>query len=252
VTESLVSTPVRRVCALLVISVAFLAGCKVDARVDVTLRADGSGTVSARVALDADAVQRLTLRAPLDEAVPLADVRAAGWTVSAWTPEAGGGDAVTLAHGFVGQADLAQRLKDLVGTTGVLQDAAITRTRSWFDAKDAIAVSVDLRHLSTGIRSDAEVARRLAAAGLDVNTLDAQLKSQLGHALTVTVTVHAPNGHTHSVQVTAGGASTASVSSSRFYTRRIVLFAAGIVFLVGALLLTGVTLAARSRRRRRS
>jgi len=197
-------------------------------------------------------VRRLTVRAPLGKAVPLGDLRAAGWTVSAWTPEAGDGDAVTLSHEFVGQTDLAQRLKDLVGTTGVLHDAAITRTRGWLDAKDAIAVSVDLRHLSTGIRSDAEVVKRLAAAGIDVKALDARLKSQLDKALTVTLTVHAPNGHSSTVHVSAGGQSTASVSSSRFYTRRVVLFAAGVVFLVGALVLTGATLVSRSRRRRTS
>ena len=229
-----------------------LAGCKVDARVDVTLRADGSGTVSARVALDADAVHRLTLRAPLDRAVPLDDVRAAGWTVSKWTPVRGGGDEITVAHDFVGGAELAARLKDLAGDTGVLHDAAITRTRGWTGAKDAIAVSVDLRHLATGVGSDSAVVKRLAAAGLDVNALDAQLRSDLGRALTFTVTVHAPNGHANTVQVTAGGTATAAASSTRFYTRRIALLVAGIVFLAGALLLTGATLAARSRRRRRS
>ena len=44
-------TPVRRVCVcgLLALSLVLLAGCKVDARVDVRLRADGSGTITTQV-----------------------------------------------------------------------------------------------------------------------------------------------------------------------------------------------------------
>ena len=127
----------------------------------------------------------------LAKAVPLDDVRAAGWKVSVWAVTKGTdeGYAITLTHGFTNEADLARRLEDLVGTTGVLRAPVITRTRGWLRAEDAIAVTVDLRHLSTGIRSDAEVAKRLAAAGVDVDALDAQLRGQLGKALTVTVTV---------------------------------------------------------------
>src|SRR5204862_324015 len=87
---------VRRVEALLALAALLCAGCKVDARVDVTLHADGSGTVRARVALDADAVQRLTRHASLDKAVPLGDVRAAGWAVSGWTTSGGAGGAVCV------------------------------------------------------------------------------------------------------------------------------------------------------------
>jgi len=140
------------------VGVVLLAGCKVDARVDVTLRPDGSGTVVARVALDADAVQRLTTHSSLANAVPLDDLRTAGWQVSAWKPVHGGGDAITLTHGFVGQSDLARRLTDLAGPKGALRDPRITRTRGWLAGSDKVSVVVDLRHLSAGVRSDAELA----------------------------------------------------------------------------------------------
>src|SRR5689334_21006656 len=143
-------TPVRRVAGLLAVAVVLCAGCKVDARVDVTLRADGSGTVTARVTLDADAVQRLTTHAPLAQAVPLDDVRAAGWAVSGWSTTAGDAT-VTLTHDFVGQAELSSLLTGLAGKTGVLRDAQLTRSRSWLSAKDSVAVTADLRHLSTGV-----------------------------------------------------------------------------------------------------
>ena len=191
-------TPVRRVAALLAVAVVLLAGCKVDARVDVTLRADGSGTVTARLALDADAVSRLTTHAPLAQAVPLDDVRAAGWTVSGWKASAGGA-AITLSHDFVGQQQLSQLLADLTGRTGVLRDPQLTRTRSWTTAKDSLAITANLRDLSTGVKADTELSSNLAAAGVDVDALAAQLQSQLARSFSLTLAVHAPDAETKTV-----------------------------------------------------
>ncbi len=244
-------TPVRRVAGLLAVAVLVCAGCKVDARVDVTLRADGSGTVKARVMLDADAVRRLTTRVPLAQAVPLDDVRAAGWKVSGWNTSSGGAS-VTLSHDFVGQADLARRLEDLVGPTGVLRDAHIVRTRGWFDAKDAIGVTADLRHLSTGVKADAELARNLTAAGIDVDALDAQLRSELDRSFTLTVAVHAPDGETRTVALRSGDQATVAASSARTHTARVVLAIVGVGLLALALILTAVSLVATRRRRRTS
>ena len=219
-------TPVRRGWGLLLVGVVLLAGCKVTARVDVTLRADGSGTVAARISLDADAVHRLTTHAPLATAVPLGDLHAAGWQVSAWKRDHAGGATITFTHGFVGQADLARRLTDLAGAHGVLRDARITRTRGWFGAKDEISVAVDLRHLSAGVQRDAPLAARLKSAGLDVKSLDAQLRSQLAGALLVTVVVHAPGGHSRELDLAAGDHGTVAASQSQTYVSRIVLLAA--------------------------
>src|SRR6185369_4336588 len=121
-----------------------------------------------RVTLDADAVRQLTRHVPLSKAVPLDDVRAAGWDVSGWKTS-GGAATITLSHDFVGQADLARRLADLVGPTGVLRDARLERSRSWLEAKDSVAVTGDLRHLSAGVKADTALARNLTAAGVDVN-----------------------------------------------------------------------------------
>jgi hypothetical protein len=248
----LVFTPVRRVCALVALSLVVLAGCKVDAHVDVRLRADGTGTVTTRVTLDADAVHRLTRTKPLADAVPLADLRKAGWTVSSWSVAKDGSATVTVAHPFTGQDDLAARLVDLAGSTGVLHDPVITNSRGFFGAKDEIAVSVDLRDLSTGVQSDAGVLNALKSAGVDVNALDEQLHDELDKSLDVTVAVHAPGGETKTISLNAGDQATASASTAQTYTSRIVLLAIGIALLVLALLLTAASLATRSRRRRAS
>jgi hypothetical protein len=235
----------------LAVAAVLLAGCKVDARVDVTLRADGSGTVTAKVTLDADAVRRLTTHAPLDQAVPLADVRAAGWTVSGWK-SSDDGASVTLSHDFVGQAELERLLADLAGETGVLREARLTRTRSWITAKDSLAITADLRDLPTGVKADTELSSNLAAAGVDVDALAAQLQSELDRSFSLTLAVHAPSGETKTVTLRAGDQERVEASSSRTHTARVVLVVVGVVLLVLALALMGASLAARSRRRRRS
>jgi len=248
----LIFTPVRRVCGLALVAAVLLTGCKVDARVDVTLRADGSGTVAARVALDADAVRRLTTHAPLARAVRLDDLRRAGWRVSPWKPDHAGGAAITLTHRFVGQAGLERRITDLAGPNGVLRDARITRTRGWFGAKDGISIAVDLRGITAGVRSDAQLAARLKAAGIDVSTLGSQLSTQLKEALHVTVDVHSPGGGSHSVTLAADAHATVAATQSQTYTSRIVLLAAGSLLLLIALAVTAASLRSTSRRRHTS
>ena len=245
-------TPVRRVWGLALVAAVLLAGCKVDAGGDVTVRPDGSGTVAARVALDADAVQRLTTHAPLATAVRLDDLRTAGWRVSSWKRDHAGGAAITLTHAFVGQAGLERRITDLAGPRGVLRDPRITRTRGWFGAKDAISIAVDLRGITAGVRSDAQLAERLKAAGIDVSTLGSQLSAQLKQALHVTVDVHAPGGHAHSVTLVAGGHATVAAAQSQTYTNRMALLAGGALLLLLALVVTAASLRSTSRRRRTS
>jgi len=242
-------TPVRRVCGLLLVSVVLLAGCKVDARVDITLRADGSGTVVAKVTLDADAVQKLTTHGPLATAVPLDDLRDAGWRMSEWKRDAERGASITLTHGFVGQEDLARRLADLAGPNGALRDPRITRTRGWFGSSDKIVLSVDVRDLGAGVKSDAELAQRLQAAGLDVNALDAQLSGELKEALQLTVRVRVPGGRFQTTGFHGDGHATVFASESQTYVKRFVLLAIGAALLLLALILTAALLVSRSRRR---
>jgi hypothetical protein len=245
-------TPVRRVCGLLLVSLVLLAGCKVDARVDVRMNADGSGTVTVQVTLDADAVSRLTVKEPLATAVRLDDLRAAGWSVSAWTPSSDGGRTITLTHGFTDQQDLANRFGDLVGGNGVLGPPKISRTHSLFGAEQSVQINADLRHLSTGIHADPGVAAALTNAGVDVNALDAKLQGELGQAFSLTLAVHAPDGETSEVQVKPGAVGAASASSSQLYAKRVALVVIGFALLLLALGLTGASLLASSRRRRAS
>jgi hypothetical protein len=245
-------TPVRRVCGLLLVAVVLLAGCKVDARVDVTLNADGSGVVLAKITLDAEAVQRLTTGGPLATAVPLDDLRNAGWHVSDWKTAKSGAASLTLSRAFVNQDGLTRRLEDLTGPHGALRDARITRTRGWFRASDKLAITVDLRDVSAGVKSDSELAKRLEAAGLDVNTLDAKLDSELSSALRLNVRVRAPGEGWQATGFRGGGHGTLFASHSETYVRRIVLLVVGALLLMLASVVMGLSLRSRSRRSRTS
>ncbi len=245
-------TPVRRVCGLLLLA-TLLAGCKVDARVDVTLQPDGSGTVSARVALDASAVRQVTVQEPLARAVPLRDLRAAGWTVSKWTPVRGGGEAITVTHGFVGRADLARRLADLDGAHGALRDPVVTHSHSYFGSRDALSIDVDLTHVDARVKSDAVLAQRLRDAGVDVNALDAQLGRQLRRAVALTVSVRVAGSPASVVRLTAGQHATVGATRSLTFRRRVVLLATGGgLLLVALVVFTAASLLSRRRRRRTS
>jgi hypothetical protein len=228
--------------------VMVLAGCRVDARVDVRLREDGSGTVTARITLDADAVRRATTHAALTQAVPFDDVKAAGWTVSPWHTTSSGAATVRLSREFVGQDDLARRLSDLTGPNGMLRDARVSRERGWFRSTDRVSLTVDLHDLPAAVSSDTQLASSLRAAGLDVAALDAQLRDDVRQGLRVRVVVHAPPGHDHGVTVRPGtAATTVAAGGTEVDSARVVTLAAAAVLASAALLL--LTVAARSRRR---
>jgi hypothetical protein len=228
-----------------------LCACRADVRVDVALHDDGTGTVVARVSLDADAVRRVAGSTPINRAVPLSDLRAAGWTVSSWTTTPAGAS-VTLRHDFDGMADLERRLADLSGPTRALRDPTIDRTRGWLRDRDAIGVDVDLTALGAAVRQDAALASRLAAAGVDVAGLQRQLDRELGAALHVQVVVHAPDGTSRSVSLRAGQHSHVAVVSHRSHMGRLVVLLAGAALVaVALLLLVGASASARRERRRR-
>jgi hypothetical protein len=242
-------TPVRRVGALVALLV-LLTACKADVRVDVTVADDGSGAIAVRVDLDADAVQKLTAFAPIDQAVPLDDLRAAGWDVSSWQTASDGGASIELHHTFVGEDDLERRLGDLA-PPGVIADARIDRSRGWFRTRDEVSLAVDLRKLAAGVASDPELAGNLRAAGLDVDALETQFTEQLGDALTVEVAVHAPDGTTRTAKVTPGSHEEVAVSAASFDRGRVLVLsvAAGLAVVAVCLLVVARRSARRARRR---
>jgi hypothetical protein len=233
-----------------VAALLLLAACRVDTRVDVTVNADGSGTVHTTLTFDDEAMARLGGVAGATQQVPVADLQRAGWNVSGWVRTANG-TSVTLSHPFHGQADLSARLADLVGPGGMLRDPRLTHERGWFRSHDDLSMVVDLRSPQTGIGSDADLRARMRAAGLDPATLDAQLTSQLRDALHLTVVLHLPNGQTRSYDASSGSVATVKASESHTDYDGIVQvgIAIALVVLAGLLLLAATVGARRNRRR---
>ncbi|HWS47421.1 MAG TPA: hypothetical protein VN636_16280 [Acidimicrobiia bacterium] len=204
-------------------ALALLAGCRADARVEITMRSDGSGTLRATVTMDAAARNTLGGAAGLANSVPLDDLRRAGWKVSEWTTRPGGGAQITFEHDFSDQRDLATRLAELTGPQGILRSPQLTHHRSWFSSTEEVSMVVDLKAPSPGITHDAALSARLRAAGIDPAALEAQLGPQLALALHLTVIVHVP-GHTTTYQAQNGSLTTLRVAHDTTDWNRMVKF----------------------------
>ena len=239
---------------LVAIGALLLAGCRVDARVEVSLASDGSGRVRTTLTLDRDAVERLGGLTAASRQLPLADLRAAGWQVSRWSPGAGSSATRAFSHDFRDQEDLARRLADLVGPRGLLRDPRIVRERDWFSSRDSLSLVVDVRKPASGIGSDKDLATRLRLAGLDPKTLDKQFTKELRSALHLTVVVRLPDGTERSYDATTGTVNTVSAShSGTNYDRMVKLgIAVALILLAGLFLLAASASARRQRRRRKA
>ncbi len=234
------------------IGVVLLAGCRVNARVDVTLANDGSGTLRTTLTFDKEAIERLGGVDKAARQVPLADLRAAGWDVSAFMRASKDTTTLTLTHGFTGQADLVRRLADLAGPRGALRDPRITRHRGWFSSRDALSLVVDMRAPASGIGSDADMKARLRLAGLDPDALDKELTAELRNALHLSVVLHLPDGRERVYDARTGTLTTVTVSGSHTdYDRMVKVGIAIALALLAVLFLSAAGVARRRRKRRR-
>ncbi|MEP7203891.1 MAG: hypothetical protein ABI894_14875 [Ilumatobacteraceae bacterium] len=110
--------------ALIVISVMLLTACRVDATVEISMNAEGSGQITVTAVADADVVNR----APgLAEDLRFDDAKAADWTVSEPTPTADGGLHVELTHSFANPEEATAILQSINGSGGPLHGAVLTR-----------------------------------------------------------------------------------------------------------------------------
>jgi hypothetical protein len=190
------------------------------------------------VAFDAEAAQRIGGTSN----VRLTDLERAGWQIAV------GPRAITATHTFTGQADLAARLSEL-GGSGLLANPHIDRQRSTFSTRNSASVDVDLRGLSAGVRSDAELAARLQSAGIDVNALSAQLDQELHDAFHLTVAIHLPDGTTRSTEVAPGTRAMLAVSSRHTDRSRELAVGIGVLLGLGAVVFLGLSVFLRPRRR---
>jgi hypothetical protein len=227
--------------------VGVLSACSVDATVTVKVREDGSGTVSAVVTADAEAVQAAEVGGgKLEDRVRLSDLPDAGWTVQPWVRNVDGSATLTLRKPFTNVDEVPGILHELNGDHGPLQSADFTRARSFFSTQYTATGEIDLGAIGTGIADDAELVQHLQAQGVDVAGVDAQLLDQLQRAFTVRLVVELPGREPVTIEPAAGASAPIKVSSSVQDTRRVTFVA-----IAGGLLVLAMIVAVWPRGRKR-
>lgn len=228
------------------------AGCRVDTSVTVRVKDDGSGTVVARAALDADAVKAAEVGGvKLEDAVRLADLTGAGWRSSGWKRRKDGGAVLRLSKGFARAQDAGAVVAELNGPDGPLRAVKVARSTSTFSTDWSFSGVADLKDLKTGIGSDGELVARLSAARVDVAALDLRLLAETQDALRLHVTADLPQASPKVFPVRPGKTVVMSTSSSETPIGRMALLVLGIGVGVVAIFLLGVG-ELRYRRRRRT
>jgi hypothetical protein len=212
-----------------------LGGCSARATVRISMRPDGSGTVQAAVALDADAVHAAEAGgATLEQRVRLADLHAAGWTVSPWVAGKNGGATLTVTKRFQSPGQVARITRELSGTTGPLRSFGAARDAGWLGLghRATLRGTVDLAAAQPGVTTDQQLVTSLAGQHVDVNAINLQLLAQLRSSLSVRVVVDLPGGR-QTITVQAGKRHQLDAAATTVDTVRVVLLgvAVGLAFL---------------------
>jgi len=170
-----------------------LAGCKVDASVEVRVKDDGSGVVRLTVVADAEAVRAVESGGvALEQAVRLSDLEGAGWQVEPWVRAEDGSATLVLVNRFANVSEVAQILADISGTEGPLRSVRASRERGLLSTEYQVKGRADLLNVKTGVPADEELLQSLAAQGVDVNVIDQQLLAQVKSSFALQVVVRLP------------------------------------------------------------
>ncbi|MBA2325345.1 MAG: hypothetical protein H0V95_01720 [Actinobacteria bacterium] len=242
----------RRLLVVLACCLA-LGGCKVDTTVSIDVREDGSGTVTVRVALDADAVIEAEAGgATLEDRVRLGDLEAAGWDVSAWRRRDDGSARLRISKEFAGASDLAGVITELTGQHGPLRNVSLTRDEGLVFDEYRLKGVADLSALATGVITDPELVAALTAEQVDLTALDQRLLDQVRESFRLRVEVGLP-GARRTFTPKPGEKVEIATSSSRFDPSRQLLVIGALLFAGLALVvyLRGRELGRRQSRRRR-
>jgi hypothetical protein len=173
----------RRV-LLAVSAVLALAGCRLDVGVDVTMRDDGTGTVTVTAVADAALLARVPgALADLE----LDDLRAGGWSVDGPRAADGGGQQLVVTKPFVTPEQGAAVLGELSGGSGPLRNLTLEWSRSFATVRTGLAATAGL---DGGIAAlgDGDL---VAALGGRVALSDL-VTGDVGDGLALRVTAHLP------------------------------------------------------------
>ncbi|MBL8777235.1 MAG: hypothetical protein JNK12_14935 [Acidimicrobiales bacterium] len=171
--------------------VAVLAGCQVDAHVDVTMAEDGSGAVEVTVTLDEDAAARVP---NLAEDLRVRDLEATGWEVTGPTDTEGGVEIVARKP-FANAEQGREVLREIGGRGGLLRALTLRRDHTFAETSWAFGGTLDLSAgLATFSDEDLEAVLGSDTFGQDQASLEEQLGEPLADTMSVTVSATLPEG----------------------------------------------------------
>ena len=215
--------------ALLVLLVALLASsCAVNATIEVRVRDNGSGTVRVLIDADAEAVHAAESGGvPLEQAVRLEDLTAAGWDAGAWARPEDGSASIVLSKPFESTEQVAGILREASGDAGPLRLRA-ARARGFLATKYSVHGRVDLESVGTGVPTDPELLANLSAQSVDPAVIDQHLLAQLKSSFGLKVVARLPGADAKTFRAEPGAVTPIEASSSVRDTSRL-------LFLLGAL-----------------
>jgi hypothetical protein len=209
-----------------------LAGCRVDARVTLSVEGRG-GEVGVRFEADREAVAILGSPRVITHGAQAADLRRAGWEVGEPRKTRAGAAVVYASKRFSRPADLAPLIEELAGPEGPLQGFRLDRDRGLTRVRYLLSGGMYLGstgELLTGFGNDPGLAPRLQAAGVDPGRVAALLTQRGVEGLHLSVVVDLPGRDPVRFEARPGEAGEVRVSASEpDRTRPLLLVLAGVL-----------------------
>lgn len=174
-----------------------LAGCRVDATVEVDV-SEGGGEVTARFRLDREAVA--ILGGSVGQGLETSDLERAGWEIEPVRVRPDGGAEVEARKAFHRATDLAVVMEELAGPEGPLRGFRLDRDRSLTKSRYRLRGTADLGPAGSavsGLANSPELPARLRAAGVDPDRVGELLAGRAAGGFAVHVVTKLP-GRTES------------------------------------------------------
>ncbi len=158
---------------------------------DVVVTEDGSGTVTVTLAFDDEVIDA----APeLLDGLRTSDLAAAGWSIEGPTPsESGQSVTVIAAKGFTSPDHLAGVLEEIAGDTGVFNDFAVARERSFARTTYTLTGQIDASINIERFSDDGITGLLGSPIGRSVDELEALAGRPLEQTVTLRFTVTLPD-----------------------------------------------------------
>lgn len=227
-------SPTFRLLTVAAVLALVATSCKVDVRLGIRARENGSGEVQARFVLDDDA--RDVLGGDLEEQLRVADLVQAGWEVD--VDENDDGAEIRASRSFATPRELTGVIGQLSGEAGPFRDFRLDRNRSAFRTDFEFTGMVDLEGgvgATTLDPGDEDVASEVEEQGVELEELRAYLSERMDAGFNIEVVAEMPGEGSHNApselageprwQPLPGEVIELSASSSELDLDRVVLVA---------------------------